>query len=307
MNADQAAPREVREPREPREPREGSREPREPRGERRPRRADGQEGNTTPEGTQEGALNAAVNRGDADREDSPAMPQDGNANNNTDGGQPREKRSRDRYGRERGPRADRGDRPESAPKDAQQALEGFNSNASVGASLGGESSFEKAASVRHEERPAMRSYFSDTATTAPSPLVPAAVAETPPATPVPAVAVTAPVVAVAAPARIPPHVQAVAPASIAAVGATGLPKVQSFTLPMDALNQMAQGSGLSWVNSDSAKVAQVQAAIAAEAKPIHVPRARAAVAPIDTGPLVLVETKRDLRSLQLPFEETQPE
>ena len=83
--------------------------------------------------------------------------------------------------------------------------------------------------------------------------------------------------------------------------------MRSFTLPIDALNQVAQGSGLSWVNSDSAKVAQVQAAIAAEAKPIHVPRVRAAVAAVDTGPLVLVETKRDLRSLQLPFEETQPE
>ena len=303
MNADQAAPREAREPREPREPREVGREPREPRGERRPRRADGQEGNTTPEGTQEGALNAAVDRGDADRQDSPAMPQDGNADNNTYGGQPREKRSRDRYGRERGPRADRGDRPESAPRDAQQALEGFNPNAPPQASLGDESSFEKAASVRHEERPAMRSYFSDTATTAPSPLVPVAIAVPAAATPVPAVAVIAPVVAVAAPISV----QAVAPAPIAAAGATGLPKVQSFTLPIDALNQVAQGSGLSWVNSDSAKVASVQAAIAAEAKPIHVPRARAAVATIDTGPLVLVETKRDLRSLQLPFEETLPE
>ena len=83
--------------------------------------------------------------------------------------------------------------------------------------------------------------------------------------------------------------------------------MQTFALPMEALNQVAQGSGLSWVNSDSAKVAQVQAAIAAEAKPIHVPRARVAPAQVDTGPLVLVETKRDLRSLQLPFEETKPE
>ena len=83
--------------------------------------------------------------------------------------------------------------------------------------------------------------------------------------------------------------------------------MQSFILPIDALNQVAQGSGLSWVNSDSAKVASVQAAIAAEVKPIHVPRVRAAAKPIDTEPLVLVETRRDLRSLQLPFEETQPE
>jgi ribonuclease E len=333
MNGDQAAPREVREPREPREggreprePREGSREPREPRGERRPNRADGQDSSGAPDGMQDAVLNSAVNRADTDRQDSPAMPQDSNANNNTDGGQPREKRSRDRYGRERGeraPRGERSDRPhqvghqDSAAREAQQPLEGFVGNPSTpdsGAqSSSSESSFEKAASMRndarhdarHEERPAMRSYFSETATTATtvsSPLVPAAaVTVTAAVTPLPAAA--APVVAVVAPSRV----QGVAPASINDAGATGLPKVQSFTLPMDALNQVAQGSGLSWVNSDSAKVALVQAAIAAETKPIHLPRTRAAPASVDTSPLVLVETKRDLRSLQLPFEETQPE
>ena len=85
-----------------------------------------------------------------------------------------------------------------------------------------------------------------------------------------------------------------------------MPEVQSFELPVETLNAVAQSSGLSWVNTDAAKVAQVQAAIAAEPKPIRVPRTRAAAAMIDTAPLVLVETKRDLRSLQLPFEETQP-
>ena len=48
----------------------------------------------------------------------------------------------------------------------------------------------------------------------------------------------------------------------------------------------------------------VQAAIAAEPKPNHVPRERAAPVSLDTGPLVLVETKRDLRNMTLPFEET---
>ena len=244
--------------------------------------------------------------------------QDGNAEN----GQPPVKRSRDRYGRERGeraPRGERSDRPDQAgrqdsgPRENQRPLEGFATDA-ASADAGSQSgtsgsSFEQAASARHDERPAMRSYFSDTAITPPPPSVPAAVAAVAAVstieTPVPALAVTvtAPVVAVAPPASVP----AVAPASIAGAGSTGLPKVQSFTLSVDALNQVAQGSGLSWVNSDSAKVAQVQAAIAAEAKPIHVPRVRAVVAPADASPLVLVETKRDLRSLQLPFEETRPE
>jgi ribonuclease E len=92
--------------------------------------------------------------------------------------------------------------------------------------------------------------------------------------------------------------------TVAAAVAPGLPKVQSFTLPMESLVEVAQGSGLSWVNSDPAKIAAVQAAIAAEAKPIHVPRARPAQVKLDAEPLVLVETKRDLRNMSLPFEDT---
>ena len=153
----------------------------------------------------------------------------------------------------------------------------------------------------------MRSYFSDTANTATSPLVaPAALHAAPPEAPhVAAVAVvaSAPVIAAPLAAVVPVPAPVVSPQAVP----KGLPKVQTFALPMDALNQVAQGSGLSWVNSDAAKVASVQAAIAAEGKPVHVPRVRTAPAQIDTGPLVLVETKRDLRSLQLPFEETQPE
>jgi ribonuclease E len=88
--------------------------------------------------------------------------------------------------------------------------------------------------------------------------------------------------------------------------AKGLPKVQSFELPLDQLAQVAQASGLSWVNSNAEKIAQVQAAIAAEPTPVHVPRERPATVQLDDGPLVLVETKRDLRELVLPFEETAP-
>jgi ribonuclease E len=82
-----------------------------------------------------------------------------------------------------------------------------------------------------------------------------------------------------------------------------MPKVASFALPTDTLLEVALGSGLQWVNSDSDKVATVQAAIAAEPKPVHVPRERPAAVSIDTGPLVLVETKRDLRDMTLPFEQ----
>lgn len=85
--------------------------------------------------------------------------------------------------------------------------------------------------------------------------------------------------------------------------ATGMPKLQPFALPLAELAQVAQSSGLSWVNSDSGKIAAVQAAIAAEPKPIRVPRERPAAVRIDAAPLVLVETKRDLRDMTLPFEE----
>lgn len=102
----------------------------------------------------------------------------------------------------------------------------------------------------------------------------------------PAVAPAAPIV-----------VEAKAPSSRA------LPKVQPFQLPLDELAQVAEGSGLHWVNSDAERVAAVRAAIDAEPKPRHVPRERPPAIVIDEGPLVLVETRRDLGSMTLPFED----
>lgn len=71
------------------------------------------------------------------------------------------------------------------------------------------------------------------------------------------------------------------------------------------MEQLAQSSGLEWVHTDSDKVAAVQAAIAAEPAPVHVPRERAPVLAMDDGPLVLVETRRDLGNMQLPFDAPQ--
>jgi len=59
------------------------------------------------------------------------------------------------------------------------------------------------------------------------------------------------------------------------------------------------------VNSDAQKIAAVQAAIAAEPQPARVPRERQPAIVADDGPLVLVETKRDLREMKLPFEQAQ--
>ena len=73
-----------------------------------------------------------------------------------------------------------------------------------------------------------------------------------------------------------------------------MPKVQAFSLSLPELQAIAQNSGLEWVNSDAARIAAVQAAIAAEPKPVHVPRERPAPVVLDEGPLILVETRKEL-------------
>jgi ribonuclease E len=110
--------------------------------------------------------------------------------------------------------------------------------------------------------------------------------------------VAAPAATYTAPVQILAPVSAPAPAA----ETIALPKVQAYELPLQDLAQVAQTSGLQWVNSDAAKIAEVQAAIAAEVKPIHVPRERPPVVVSSEAPLVLVETKRDLGTMPLPFE-----
>ena len=75
-----------------------------------------------------------------------------------------------------------------------------------------------------------------------------------------------------------------------------------YVLPLEALADMARAAGLEWINSDADKVRVVQEAIAAEPPPVRVPRVIKPVVLIDEGPLVLVETRRDLAGLTLPFE-----
>ncbi|MBI2744721.1 MAG: Rne/Rng family ribonuclease [Burkholderiales bacterium] len=102
----------------------------------------------------------------------------------------------------------------------------------------------------------------------------------------------------------PAQARTAAPAAPAAAPtARALPRVQGYNLPLSDLNQIASTAGLQWVNSDADKIAAVQAAIAAEPKPVHVPRQRPAPVVIDEGPLILVETRKDLRDMKLPFEQ----
>ena len=75
-----------------------------------------------------------------------------------------------------------------------------------------------------------------------------------------------------------------------------------YALPMDSLVAVAESAGLQWVNSDAGKIAAAQAALAETAPPIRVAREIPAPVAVDEGPLVLVETKKDLAQVKLPFE-----
>ncbi|MFT3856793.1 MAG: Rne/Rng family ribonuclease [Aquabacterium sp.] len=90
-------------------------------------------------------------------------------------------------------------------------------------------------------------------------------------------------------------------AEVDTASASALPP-EPFVLPLSALQAIAQSAGLEWINSDLDKIRQVQEAIANEPKPVHVPRAPKARVVLDEGPLILVETRKDLNQITLPFE-----
>ncbi|MEO3712091.1 Rne/Rng family ribonuclease [Roseateles flavus] len=114
-----------------------------------------------------------------------------------------------------------------------------------------------------------------------------------------AAAAPAPVIEAAAAPVPAPAAPVVAAAPVEAPAATVVP---AYSLPIGDLHGIAEAAGLQWVNSDADKVAAAQAAIAAEPKPVRVPRERPPVLQLDEGPLVLVETRKDLAQVKLPFE-----
>ncbi len=195
---------------------------------------------------------------------------------------PRERRSRDRYGR------DRRSRGEAAATSAEES----DAQAQAAEPVAAESS----------EAAAPRSYFKAAA----------ASAVTEVEAPVELAATQQPVVAPAEvqsveaePEVAPVQTLAVATAAVAAASAepaAAAPSAPAYRLAIDELSALAQQVGLEWIQSDAAKVAQVQAAIAAEPQPVRVPREPKPVVLLDEGPLVLVETRRDLSALKLPFE-----
>ncbi len=117
----------------------------------------------------------------------------------------------------------------------------------------------------------------------------------PMAAPVTAAPVVAPEARPAAPA-----IAAPVPATQAAADAASV--VAAYVLPINTLHEVATSAGLQWVNSDAERIAKVQAEIAAEPAPVHVPRVIQPVVLPDEGPLVLVETRRDLSKTSFPFD-----
>ncbi len=116
--------------------------------------------------------------------------------------------------------------------------------------------------------------------------------------------VSAPIV-VAAPrvAASPIAASPVAPAAPVAAPAT---ITEPYNLPTDTLAAIASQAGLQWVNSDAEKIRAVQEAMANEPQPMHAPRQPKPRAVLDDGPLVLVETKKDLAQIRLPFDGSAP-
>ena len=266
------SPREDGKPSEPREPR-GDRPVREPRADRAPREP-------RPEGQEQREPRAER----APREPRSPRPE------GQEQREPREPRA------ERAPRAPRPDRPDlrqpregdaPAPTEAPQALMDGQVSTEVQEQQAPREPRERRSRDRNgrdrrNERPndseqaAGQVEQASPAMTTDSP-IPTSLAETIP--------VAIPVTAVAA-----------------TVAPVGLPKVQAYALPVADMAKVAEDSGLQWIGSDAAKIAAAQAQIAAEPKPVHVPRERPPVVEISNEPLVMVETKRDLGEMKLPFQ-----
>lgn len=106
----------------------------------------------------------------------------------------------------------------------------------------------------------------------------------------------------AAPIEAPAPVAAPVAAPAPATAPVAAAPVETYELPLQDLQAVAEGAGLQWVGSDPAKIRAAQEAMAAEFKPAKAAREPKPVEQIDQGPLVLVETRKDLAQTKLPFD-----
>ena len=70
-----------------------------------------------------------------------------------------------------------------------------------------------------------------------------------------------------------------------------LPNVTPAPMPIDQLHAVLQQAGLSLVQTEPGKFSETQARLAAEPRPVRVPRERPQLPPLDEGPLIQVETR----------------
>ena len=285
------------------------------RSEARPERSGRSRGERRPRGPRAGDEQRS---GDGEGTSAPAG-EAATADETTDGGSdpsgeaaPRDKRSRDRYGRDRKPRGERSSTGQSnlpleaeapsvpdddAPRKSYFAAPALTGDAATPTVV-------QAAERDHPPAAAHATRVPDTAsvmTDAPTADVASADAAPPAAAPAlnEVASSTPPEAGLPAAASV---AEQVAPSNTPVPG-TG-PAVPAYELPVPDLTELARSAGLSWVNSDADKIAAVQAVIAAEVPAPHVPRLRPAPVQMDSRPLVLVETRRDLRQVTLPFEQS---
>ena len=77
---------------------------------------------------------------------------------------------------------------------------------------------------------------------------------------------------------------------VAAAPLPELPRVAFTPLAEEPLKDVVQGAGMVWVGTDQSKLAEVQTQIQAESPAPRVPREPKAPASLPTGPMVLIET-----------------
>lgn len=70
-----------------------------------------------------------------------------------------------------------------------------------------------------------------------------------------------------------------------------LPSVTPAPMPIDQLHAVLQQAGLSLVQTEPGKFSETQARLAAEPRPVRVPRERPQLPQLDEGPLIQVETR----------------
>jgi len=205
------------------------------------------------------------------------------------------RRSRDRFGRDRRERAasTEGTEGTEGNADSPERAAALASTAAAAASAASAA----AEPSEHEDAAPARSYFNR----ASSQPVPAAPASSPTAAlnaTAKADAATAQQADAASNQSQTPTAATVPAAPAPAPAAASAP----FTLPLPELEALAAQAGLQWVQSDPARIEQARAASAALVPAPQQPRQPKPVQLPDDGPLVLVETRRDLRQLVLPHE-----